>query len=193
MKFKVGDRVKYNGNVGHITDISLGAEDLYRVNGFWSREEYLELIQEKDPLFQGAWLRIPKFPYPLKEPVPGKFYKTRFGLKLLYVGMGNLDRFVYQEEDGYVKQYVLPFHYFDDRSESALDIVGEWMEETKLPSLEIKRWVVVLDNNFKEIKRGEVIGSYSSYDNAKTAIGWKNEDATYEIVELTGTLPERKG
>lgn len=186
MKFKVGDRVKTLkgkelGTVDYIQDNEypyVVKWDKGMSSGYMDNE--LELIQTE-----------------AQEPIPGKFYRTRGGLKLLYVGMGNLDRFVYQEEDGYFNNYVLPFNYFDDRSESALDIVGEWVdspesqiEEVTLPAMEIKRWAVVFTKDGKFIRRGDVVCICSSFVDAVHRAAECEEHV--EIVELIGTLPERK-
>ena len=190
MKFKVGDRVKFNmiitgvDGVGKVVRVDAGCaaipplpyyiRDDNDFNWWWCREDELELVEAaKEPA--------------QKEPIPGKFYRTRGGLKLLYVGMGNLDKFVYQEEGGYFKNYVLPFNYFDDCSESAGDIVGEWTEETKLPAVEIKRWAVVNKDGSDVFA-----GLFRSKTKADVMLSTLDKSEQYEIVELIGTLPERK-
>lgn len=58
--------------------------------------------------------------------------------------------------------------------------------------MEIKRWAVVSKDSSNGYKRGEVPWSVSSKEAAEEELKkWFNSD-DFEIVELTGTLPERK-
>ena len=90
MKFKVGDRVKYGNVTGQITGIDSGAVDFYRIDfgGSWYRETDLELIQSEVSLTEAA-----------KEPVPGKFYRTRKGYKAVYVGKTLKNKYLYDSKE----------------------------------------------------------------------------------------------
>lgn len=185
MKFKVGDRVKYFSDsvLGEVKEVNPTSNFPFIVNwedgsyGSYSNTARLELIQ----------------PEP-QEPLPGKFYRTRDGDKVFYVGKSKNDYFIYQEADGEYEEYAHPFKYlFDADDTSCMDIVGEWTEETKLPSLEIKRWAVVFAKDAKEGKRGESLSIHTNVNSAHIFLNKLGEDMfDCEIVELTGTLPERK-
>lgn len=185
MKFKVGDRVKfwrrYVGTITYIERNVLG-KMIYRLdgkelNGVIASEYDLELVQPE-----------------AQEPVPGRFYRTNNGDKIFYVGKSKNDYFIYQRSDGEYEEYAHPFKYlFDDDDKSYMDIVGEWVDEVTLPAVEIKRWAVVFAKDTKEGKRGESLSIHTNVNSAHIFLNKLGEDMfDCEIVELTGTLPERK-
>jgi hypothetical protein len=118
------------------------------------------------------------------EPIPGKYYRTEDGSKVFYVGKDKYNFDVYQKSLGeYLK-------YTDGTTcckTSDLNIASEWVDEVILPAVEIKRWAIVRTTPYKGLWRGYV---RSVGDNKKTLESDKQEDE--EIVELTGTLQERK-
>lgn len=186
-KFKAGDRVKFNSLIwkvqgtGMITAVDkectanppllYGVREDYGNKRWWCREDEVELIQPE-----------------AEEPVPGKFYRTNAGKKVLCVGKDKYGAFIYQEETDNFEQHLL--------------IVGEWVDEVVLPAVEVKQWAVVqredkrieygydgghTDEGFKDFKRGDIIKCSSDKEYLK-----RHLKADEEIVELTGTLPEYK-
>lgn len=184
MKFKVGDRVKYfsDPGLGVVKEVNPTSNFPFIVNwedgsyGSYSNTARLELAQ----------------PEAAKEPLPGRLYRTRVGRKVLCVGK-SIESWVYEEVlTETLLRYDLPFKYVDGISISDRDIVGEWTEETKLPAVEIKRWAVIFAKDTDEGKRGE---SFSIHTNIKSAQTFLDKlgvgKVNFEIVELTGMLPER--
>lgn len=179
MKFKVGDRVKCpwgDGIVGRVDsncdrDPPLQYYVAHGLGAGWHEESELTQVQ----------------PEP-QEPVPGKFYRTREGCKALYIGRSSNGSYVY-EYDGYLRQHQLPYQFRAEAGYTCMaDIVGEWVDV--LPTVEIKQWVVV-DNQSKS--RGIVWSVHDSRENAERSITSHEKPTDYfEIVELTGVLPERK-
>ena len=188
MKFKVGDRVKHpkysdEGKIEHIVE-----GGIYSLIVKWddqSRAAYkeieLELVQPE----------AAKEPDP-KGPIPGKYYRTKGGDKAFYIGI-DVHKFHLYEIDGEYYRYLDLITSCDD---SQFNIIGEWTEETKLPSLEIKRWSLICNEDYKHWKRGEFRFADNSVQEIEKVLNVyveKEERKYWEIVELTGTLPERKG
>lgn len=130
---------------------------------------------------------------PAKEPVPGRFYRTRDGSKFKFL-MKATKSYLYEsqtrcygEPEFFVYEFERPYHRYLDGKTYDEDIVGEWTEAITLPSLEIKRWAVVCNEKGPGMDRGEVVCIFPSYERAHNHCGLGSE-----IVELTGTLPERK-
>ncbi len=180
MKFKVGDRVKCPWGDGIVDRVAPDYDrdpplSYYVKHGRgagWHEGAELELVQSEVA----------------KEPVPGKFYRTRGGDKVFYVGNSLNNSFVYQgADDGIFVPYDLPFRYTDDEFTGDRDVVGEWAEETKLPSLEIKRWAIITAVDDKWHPRGRVIDVCASHDKALDIV--KEYETDLEIVELTGVIP----
>jgi hypothetical protein len=183
MKFKVGDMAKYLDATVKVKEVT--AQDLqpylvgYLPGHEWRcSEEDLELVQ----------------PEVVKEPVPGRFYRTRDGSKMQYVGKAG-DIWVYCDA-AYVQkslvQYDEPYKYISGDTRP-FDIEGEWVDV--LPAMEIKRWAVVyiLDNGMAW-RRGDKIpfqDDFYSLLAAQNFIAKQGNPEELEIVELTGVLPER--
>jgi hypothetical protein len=200
MKFKVGDRVRYkNNDIGSVEYISKNTTTVYFIkcdrtvgsseNGhivYAAMEDELQSLESGPELgtleYVGAWT-AKGTPAP-KEPIPSKFYRTRDGDKVLYLGKDKHDYFIYQDDAGAFLDYERPFKYlFND--DSCMDIVSEWVDEVVLPAIEIKRWVVVYE-------RSTVLSWHASKEEAQVNINKNFGADKKEIVELTGVLPERK-
>lgn len=127
--------------------------------------DYLDLVE------------LVKEPEP-EGPIPGKFYKragngekVKFLMKAQY--------WLYETENGGIFRY------------EQAPTLAPW--EDSLPAVEIKRWAVIFAKDTKEGKRGESLSIHTNVNRAHTFLNKLGEDIfDYEIVELTGTLPERK-
>lgn len=186
MKFKVGDRVKHrlNGNSGMVEVVI--SEENYPITVYWDnrvaglyKEDELELIQPKP-----------------QEPVPGKFYRTVNGQKLKYI-TETARYYLYEETNTQeLFKYNTPFVY-NTNGDADWGIVGEWVDEVTLPAVKIKQWAVVYSKFVPDIvsrNRGEIFTIFTSPEGHKAAadILLQYPNIPLEIVELTGTLPERK-
>jgi hypothetical protein len=133
----------------------------------------------------------------VQEPVPGKFYRTREGNKLMFVGKTLKNKYLYDsKKDG--------LWVFDTRttvnkdSPFRCDIVGEWVDSPEsqvLPAMEIKRWSLICNKDYGRWKRGEFRFADNSIQEIEKVLNVyveKEERKYWEIVELVGTLPERK-
>jgi hypothetical protein len=228
-KFKVGDRVSRSvgcdvlGVIEHIRDgreypyvvkCTDGSRGVYMgselvpvkeetVNDL-ERKEFIARFNHSTNLnkLSDSKETVSKLP---PEPVPGHYYRTREGNKLMFVGKTLKNKYLYDsKKDG--------LWVFDTRttvnkdSPFRCDIVGEWVDSPEsqvLPAMEIKRWAVVqvmdkrveygyagghTDEGFDDIKRGPVLKINSDINYLK-----RNLKDGEEIVELTGTLPAREG
>jgi hypothetical protein len=188
-RFKVGDRVKHkhwgDGTVIKVKEIwaGLGTVGVYTIDygtdpGIRvSLEENLELIQPET-----------------QEPVPGRFYRTKGGSKMQYVGKAG-DIWVYCDT-AYVQKslvkYDEPYKYISG-DPWPFDIVGELVDV--LPAMEIKRWSLICNEDYKHWKRGEFRFADNSVQEIEKVLNVyveKEERGYWEIVELTGTLAARK-
>jgi hypothetical protein len=179
-KFKVGDRVKYFSDsvLGEVKEVNPTSKFPFIVNweggsyGSYSNTARLELVQPEE-----------------QEPVPGRFYRTVGGDKAFYIGVDKHKNHLYEIDGEYRK-------YLDSTtscSASRFDIVGEWVEEVVLPAIEIKRWAVIFAKDTDEGKRGEFLSIHTNVNSAQTFLDKLGTDKiNFEIVEFTGTLPERK-
>ena len=213
MKFKVGDKVERKncgvhdtGTVELVMDKSLSHPYEVRfVGGIgvrWSREDELELVEgdrvqpevKLGPVDSfAAWTG--KSTPAQKEPIPGKFYRTRGGDKTLYVGKNRYGLSIYENSSGEYMHYRTPTQYYVSVI-NIDDIVGEWVDEVVLPAVEIKRWSLICNEDYKHWKRGEFRFADNSIQEIEKVLNVyveKEERKYWEIVELTGTLPERKG
>lgn len=82
-------------------------------------------------------------------------------------------------------------------NESELELIQEWVDEVTLPAVKIKQWAVVYSKFVPDIvsrNRGEIFTIFTSPEGHKAAadILLQYPNIPLEIVELTGTLPERK-
>jgi hypothetical protein len=173
MKFKVGDRVKYLDAIVTIKEVTIQDPLPYLVGYIpgheWRCSEVdIELIQPE----------APKAPDP-KGPIPGKFYRTRDGEKIMFVGLAIDGEYFYQDTSLEIRGYSLPFTYTDDGFTDGSDIVGEWVDV--LPAAEIKRWAIF------SRKDNYVLKYFDSEADAKNAQLVGN----LEVVELVGILPPR--
>lgn len=131
MKFKVGDRVKWKNynEVGVIEVVQDTIRLPYKVrfpsdnSMAWFKADDLELVQPEVSLPEAA----NKEPV-VGEPIPGKFYRTRSGNKVLYVGRSMLSQYIYDTSEG-IKRYATACTMGKDGYKSELDIVGEWTDE----------------------------------------------------------------
>jgi hypothetical protein len=119
------------------------------------------------------------------EPIPGQYYRTIGGNKVLYIGKDKHDYFVYQVEDGDFIQYETATKFAVDGYTNTVDIIAPWTEP--LPAVPIRRWALVSTVTRKEpprASRGEVMRYCDSIEEAEEERGDEEE-----IVELVGTLP----
>jgi hypothetical protein len=124
------------------------------------------------------------------EPIPGQYYRTRDGFKLLFIGKGK-DYFYYESrpENGALC-FVHPYQYHKNGSHD-YDIVAPWTEP--LPAMEIREWALVFREDISDgaVKRGK---RYAFCDSLKDANSMRCASIykdKLEIVELTGTLPAK--
>lgn len=170
MKFKVGDRVKYvNGNGGEYFGSVISVhESLTNPYGVRLDNGYTEFYSDTDLLE----LIQPE----VQEPVPGKFYKRAGnGEKLKFLMKAKY--WLYEAEDGHILKYNPP------------PTLEPWVDEVVLPAVEIKRWAIVCVEDGITYGRGKVI---AEFDTKTRAESYGATGEYLEIVELTGTLPERK-
>jgi hypothetical protein len=197
LKLKVGDRVRWIGPskekepeyIGVILAITKDRDYPVKVKwdngiiGQYTLGAPIELVQPEVSL-----------PDVAKGPIPGKYYRTRSNYKLKFIAKAS-SCYLYEHEDAYdgfnIYEFDGPYRY-TSAYENVNDIVGEWVDEVTLPEVLIKRWAVVLSkDNDKGYSRGNIYEICDSAEDAETClINW--DDSGHEIVELTGTLPERK-
>lgn len=182
MKFKVGDKVRYlNSNMKVVKVFPQAArpyviQSLDESHEFYCFEDNLELIQPE-----------------VQNPIPGKFYRTRCGDKLRFLIKG-IKEYVYEDEDGIILSYVTPIKYseYSPDREMLNDIVGEWTDEIVLPVVEVKRWAIVLTIDSVGHKRGEVMTTCADKQFLEDSFKQDLKLGVVALIELTGTLPERK-
>jgi hypothetical protein len=116
------------------------------------------------------------------EPIPGNYYRTRLGEKILYVGPGADDTFIYDKERT-LHRFYLP--YMSWRSDiSRLDVIAPWVDP--LPAVDVKSWAIVAKTG---PARGAI--SYVDYDSSVIEHKMVNVYGTerFEVIELKGILP----
>lgn len=192
-KFKVGDRVRrvseYHDEVYLGTIIDINSQPSYKYLVKWDTEQYSAWTADELVPIQ------PEVQEPVVEgPIPGKFYRTRGGDKVFYIGKDNYGYCIYQGINGEYLRYQTAYLYYD-KTTDINDVVGKWVDTSLsqvLPAMEVKSWGLVVTTEWAHRPRGFVYSAANDTTCFYQVYAKEIKEGVFKIVELTGTLPERK-
>jgi hypothetical protein len=166
-----------------------GSLATFTANGYLYEQEF-ESVCDLITLIKDTEETVSKL---TPEPIPGHYYRTRDGEKILYIGRDLGKHYLYQRMDLNYSLFSRPFNcFYESAGEQPNDIVAPWTDP--LPAIEIKRWALVRrKGEFEDEVRGTFILSLDSKEEAESVLNSRLDAENYEIVELTGTLPAREG